>query len=139
VVLASEEAFFSIPEVRIGMAPLILAPFFIRAMGYRRFRRYGISGERFDAVEALRIGLAHQICPAGNLEKAAAEIIDALLHGAPGALRELKRVGAAMATPLLPDVSANSAKHEFGRSPEAIEGIASFREKRKPSWYPASQ
>jgi len=55
IVLATEGAFFSIPEVRVGMAPVRLAPLFIRAMGLRQFRRYGISGERIDAAEALRI------------------------------------------------------------------------------------
>src|SRR5262249_39097910 len=62
VVLAASAAFFSIPEVRVGMAGLGVAPFLIRAMGYRSFRRYGLSGERITAAEALRIGLAHEIC-----------------------------------------------------------------------------
>src|SRR5262245_43246261 len=59
VVVATDAAFFSIPEVRVGMAPVRLAPIFIRAMGHRNFRRYGISGERMDAAEALRVGLVH--------------------------------------------------------------------------------
>jgi methylglutaconyl-CoA hydratase len=141
VVVASEAAFFSIPEVRIGMAPVRLAPLFIRAMGYRSFRRYGLSGERFGATEALRIGLVHEVCPPAELDTKAADIVDALLHGAPNALRELKQAAAAMAAPPLPDAAAagEAGKHEFGRSPEAIEGLASFREKRKPNWYPAPQ
>ena len=55
VVVATDEAFFSIPEVRIGMAPVRLAPIFIRSMGQRNFRRYGLSGERIAASEALRM------------------------------------------------------------------------------------
>lgn len=134
VVIAAEQAFFSIPEVRLGMAPVRLAPLFIRAMGYRSFRRYGQSGERIAAAEALRIGLAHEVCVAADLDRRAGEIVDALLHGAPLAMRELKQAASAIATPALP--AATAPHGDPTKSPEAIEGIASFREKRKPKWYP---
>jgi methylglutaconyl-CoA hydratase len=136
VVIAVEGAFFSIPEVRIGMAPLGVAPFLIRAMGHRSFRRYGLSGERIDAAEALRIGLAHAVCAAGGLDRTLAEITDALLHGAPNAVRELKAEMDSYASPSMAAISARKPAHAPGRSPEALEGIASFKEKRKPSWYP---
>src|SRR5262249_19845590 len=137
VVVATDAAFFSIPEVRVGMAPVRLAPIFIRAMGHRNFRRYGISGERIDAIEALRIGLVHLLCTPQTLDAAIAEIADALLHGPPGAIRELKPACAGLATPPWPARSATEpARREFARTPEAVEGVASFREKRKPSWYP---
>ena len=134
VVVAAEQAFFSIPEVRLGMAPVRLAPFFIRAMGRRSFRRYGLSGERIPAPEALRIGLAHAVCGATDLDRTAAEIVDALLHGAPRAMRELKEAIAAMAMPA--SAASAGADHDPTKSEEAVEGIASFREKRKPNWYP---
>jgi methylglutaconyl-CoA hydratase len=136
VVVAAEQAFFSIPEVRLGMAPVRLAPLFIRAMGYRSFRRYGQSGERILAPEALRIGLAHEVCAASDLDRKAGEIADALLQGAPLAMRELKQAAAAIAAPPLP--AATGPHHDPTTSPEAIEGIASFREKRKPKWYPTA-
>jgi methylglutaconyl-CoA hydratase len=137
VVVATDAAFFSIPEVRVGMAPLRLAPIFIRAMGHRNFRRYGISGERMDAAEALRVGLVHQLCTPQKLDAVIADVADALLHGAPGAIRELKSACAGLATPPWPAASATEpARREFGKTPESAEGIASFREKRKPSWYP---
>jgi methylglutaconyl-CoA hydratase len=135
IVVATEDAFFSIPEVRVGMAPVRLAPLFIRTMGYRSFRRYGISGERFDAAEALRIGMAHRLCVPHELDGAIAAVADALLHGAPGAIRELKSACAGLAMPPWPATTA-APRHEPARTPEAAEGIASFREKRKPSWYP---
>src|SRR5215475_3577630 len=68
VAVATEAAFFSVPEVRVGMPPLGVMPFLIRAMGHRNFRRYGLSGERIKAPEALRIGLVHQICDAATLD-----------------------------------------------------------------------
>jgi methylglutaconyl-CoA hydratase len=135
VVIAAESAFFSIPEVRVGMPPLGVAPFLVRAIGHRGFRRYGLSGERIAAVEALRLGLAHQICAADAIEDTLARIADDLLHGAPGAISTLKSAAAQYAVPSLSAILANRPPHD-PKTPEAIEGVASFREKRKPKWYP---
>jgi methylglutaconyl-CoA hydratase len=136
VVVAAESAFFSITEVRIGMAPLGVTPFVIRAIGHRSFRRYGLSGERFGAAEAQRIGLAHEVVPAEQLDEKVAEIVDALLHGAPAAQRTLKDVMERFVTPTVEAIVAARPSHGSARTPEAQEGIASFKEKRKPSWYP---
>jgi methylglutaconyl-CoA hydratase len=134
IVIAADTAFFSIPEVRVGMAPLGVMPFLIRAMGHRSFRRYGLSGERIAAAEALRIGLAHLVCNAASLDETLTRTTDELLHGAPGAIRDLKSAAAEFASPALSTILANRPAHD-PKSPEAREGIASFREKRKPSWY----
>ena len=136
VVIAADTAFFSIPEVRVGMAPMGVMPFLIRAMGHRSFRRYGLSGERIVATEALRLGLAHVLCGAASLDETLARITDDLLLGAPGAIRELKNAAAQFASPTLSAILANKPPPHDPKSPEALEGIASFREKRKPSWYP---
>lgn len=135
VAVATEDAFFSIPEVRVGMPPLGVAPFLVRAIGHRAFRRYGLSGERFNAADALRLGLVHQTCAADALEETFARIADELLHGAPGAIATLKRVAAQYASPTLAVILEMQTPHD-AKSAEALEGIASFREKRKPGWYP---
>jgi methylglutaconyl-CoA hydratase len=135
VVIAAADAFFSIPEVRVGMPPLGVAPFLVRAIGHRSFRRYGLSGERIPATEALRLGLAHQICAPEALEETLAGIADALLLGAPGAISVLKGAAAQYAVPTLSAILAAQPGHD-PKTPEALEGVASFREKRKPSWYP---
>lgn len=132
IVLAADSAFFSIPEVRVGMAPLGVAPFLINAMGQRAFGRYAQTGERFSASDALRIGLVHEVVAAEKLDEKLAGIADALLHGAPGALRELKTSMKRYFAP--PPMEAHQVPGP--RSAEALEGIASFKEKRKPSWYP---
>jgi methylglutaconyl-CoA hydratase len=135
VAIATDVAFFSIPEVRVGMPPLGVMPFLIRAIGHRSFRRYGLSGERIMAADALRLGLVHQVCDAASLEETLARIADEFLHGAPGAIAALKEASAPFASPPLSAILAHKAPHN-PKTPEAIEGIASFREKRKPSWYP---
>jgi methylglutaconyl-CoA hydratase len=138
VAIATDAAFFSIPEVRVGMPPLGVMPFLVRAMGHRNFRRYGLSGERIKAAEALRLGLVHELCDAASLEETVARIAEELLHGAPGAIAALKEASAPFASPPLSAIMAHRPPHN-PKSPEAIEGIASFREKRKPSWYPRSE
>jgi methylglutaconyl-CoA hydratase len=135
VAIATEAAFFSIPEVRVGMPPMGVMPFLVRAMGHRNFRRYGLSGERITPAEALRIGLVHMVCESAALDETLARIADELLHGAPGALADLKAASAQFASPTLDQILAHRAPHN-PKSTEALEGIASFREKRKPSWYP---
>ena len=138
VAIATDSAFFSIPEVRVGMPPLGVMPFLVRAMGHRSFRRYGLSGERIKAAEALRLGLVHEVCDAASLEATVARIADELLHGAPGAIATLKEASAPFASPPLSAILAHRPPHN-PKSPEAVEGIASFREKRKPGWYPQSK
>jgi methylglutaconyl-CoA hydratase len=132
IAIATEAAFFSIPEVRAGMAPLGVAPFLSRALGERSLVRYGLTGERFSAADALRLGLVHEVVEAEKLDDRLTAIADAVLHGAPGAQREFKNEMRNAITPLV--IKRSNA--DIHRSPEAQEGIASFREKRKPNWYP---
>jgi methylglutaconyl-CoA hydratase len=138
VVIASRDAFFAIPEVRLGFAPGPLVPFLLRAMAPRSLRRYLLSGERFGAEEALRIGLVHALCEPVELDAAADRMIDELLHAGPtaaaGAKRALRRFGNAATKELLAELQAEF-EAEFN-SAEAQEGRASFREKRKPRWAP---
>ncbi len=140
MVIAAQNAFFALPEVRLGFAPGPLIPFFLRAMGPRNLRRYLLSGERFGADEALRIGLVHQVCALEAGDAALASLIDEVLLAGPNALAHakglLRRLGQA---PISPDLIAE-LQSEFDQrfhSPEANEGRASFREKRKPSWFPS--
>ncbi len=137
IVMGTPEAFFTIPEARLGMAPSVtLAGLFVRAIGLRAFRRYAYSGERIVAQEALRLGLLSEIAPAAEMEARLEALTDALLHSAPGAIATLKARVADFDVPpisMLFDPAVRDARH--ARSPEADEGIAAFKEKRKPSWY----
>jgi methylglutaconyl-CoA hydratase len=138
VVIATHDAAFALPEVRLGFAPGPLVPFLLRAMTPRSLRRYLVSGERFGADEALRIGLVHELADVVDTETAFARLIDELLRAGPNAAasakQALRRLGNAPTLELLAELQA-----EFQAgfdSAEAQEGRASFREKRKPSWAP---
>jgi methylglutaconyl-CoA hydratase len=135
VLLAAEDSFFSIPELRVGIAPSPqLSARFMRAMGARAFRRYGLSAERISAPVAYNLGLAHEVLPAGDMDARVARLVDDLLHCAPEATAELKlRIARIEAGEILSEPSRG-----LDRSEEAREGIAAFKEKRKPRWYPSS-
>lgn len=139
IVIASEEAVFAIAETRWGLMAGIILPQLCQAIGLRAVRRYALSGERFDAQEARRIGLVHEVCATGKLVEVGARIIDGLLMNAPGATRATKRRalqvgGAGVADDLFADLVLEHAATR--QLVEAVEGLASFKEKRNPAWYP---
>ncbi len=138
ILIASHNAFFSIPEVRIGFSPGIdSSKMFSRAIGVRNFRRYAMTGQRFSAEEALRMGLAHQLVEPHHMEKALSNQIEEILLAAPGAQRKAKAMADALNPPL--PGAVKDIQHLFVNplaTPESVEGHKSFIEKRKPNWYP---
>ncbi len=139
VVVAAEDALFSISETRWGLMAGIILPQLCQAIGLRQTRRYALTGERFGAEEARRIGLVHEVCPTGGLEEAAEKIIEAVLMNAPRATTATKLRSLASAQAFVDDGTLRDLIDEHARTrqqDEAREGLASFREKRKPSWYP---
>lgn len=141
VAFATSDGVFSIPEVRIGLMPGPLVPLFLRAMSYRDFRRYGLSGERFSSAEARAMGLIHDAVPAEQMEALIGKQAEEFLLSAPGAIAGLKALAAELAPPpitlaLLEELE--EAGHGMLETEEAKEGVTSFLEKRKPRWYPSS-
>ena len=139
VVVASEEAIFSIAETRWGLMAGIILPQLCQAMGLRQVRRYALTGERFGAVEARRLGLVHEVCPTGGLDAAGNKIVEAVLMNAPAVTRSTKLRALASARAFIDDGEFRDLVDEHARArqqDEASEGLASFREKRTPGWYP---
>ena len=135
--IATDEASFSLPEVRAGFAPTLITPYLVAAMGARPCRRYMLSGERFDAREALRLGLVHAVVAADKLAAARDRMVEACLKGGPKALaatKELIRV--VEDSPAGPDLMRYTVAQfaEQRLTEECREGIASFLDKRKPNW-----
>jgi methylglutaconyl-CoA hydratase len=137
VVIAAEDAVFSIAEVRWGLTAAIIVPQLNDAVGVRQVRRYALTGERFSAAEARRIGLVHEIVPAADLQTAGARIVEAMLQNGPQAIRETKALTLESAWSHLgePALTRLIALHADKRqSAEAAEGLASFAEKRAARW-----
>jgi methylglutaconyl-CoA hydratase len=139
IAIAAEDAVFAISEVRWGITAAPIVPLLTRRLGPRALGRWALTGERFSAAEALRIGLVHAVCPAAELESAAARLVDELLMAAPEAAAMTKAlVAEAVEAPdtqvfrerLVGEAAARR------RLAEAAEGLASFAEKRRPGWYP---
>jgi methylglutaconyl-CoA hydratase len=71
IALAAEGTVFSLAEVKLGILPSVISPYVLRAIGARQARDLFLTGDRFDAREALRIGLVHGVATAADLEAAA--------------------------------------------------------------------
>jgi methylglutaconyl-CoA hydratase len=140
VAVAGPGARFAFSEARLGLVPAIIGPWVVAAIGERAARRLFLTGERFSAVEAHRIGLVSEVAPTEELLDAqVARILDALLAAGPAALREAKALlrslrGRPIDGPLVDETARTLAR--VRASPEGQEGIAAFLEKRKPSWRP---
>jgi methylglutaconyl-CoA hydratase len=137
VVIAADNAMFSIAEVRWGLHAAIIIPQLADAIGVRQLRRYALTGERFGPEEACRIGLAHMVVPLAELETEGARIVDHLLANGPEAIAETKAwvLRSAWSDLGEADFSALIESHSAKRqSAEAAEGLASFAEKRAARW-----
>lgn len=137
IVVASELAHFCLSEVKLGLIPATISPYVIKAMGEQASRRYFLTAERFDAIEARRIGFAHEVVAPEALDAIVAGIVKALVGNSPNAVREAKKlvrevVGQPVDDALLLDTAGRIA--EIRASLEGREGVASFLEKRKPGW-----
>ena len=136
---AVQRLMFSITEVRWGLTAAIIIPQLCDAIGVRQVRRYALTGERFGAQDALRIGLVHEVVPLADLENAGANVVEQLLGNAPDALAETKRLAmeSSFGGMSVEDdayarlVRMHAAKRQTS---EASEGLASFAEKRAAKW-----
>ncbi|MGG5808001.1 enoyl-CoA hydratase-related protein [Falsiroseomonas sp. CW058] len=137
VALATPEASFGITEVRVGVAPSPISTHMVNALGLRQARRYALTGERFDAAEALRIGLVHEVVPAEAIEARLDHILAETLLSAPNATAVAKRSLLEANGVTLDGRAMMALAHESWAqraSAEAREGLSAFREKRKPGW-----
>src|SRR5262249_4855575 len=90
VAIATEDAVFSIAEVRWGLTAAIILPQLADAIGVRQLRRYALTGERFGAAEARRIGLVHEVVPRAELEMAGERMLSHMLENGPDAIAQTK-------------------------------------------------
>jgi len=139
VVIAADNALFSITEVRWGLTAAIIIPQLCDAICVRQVRRYALTGERFGAQDARRIGLVHEVVPLTELESAGAKVVEQLLANGPQAMAETKALAMESA---FGGMSVDDAAYarlvrmhsERRQTAEASEGLASFAEKRAAVW-----
>jgi methylglutaconyl-CoA hydratase len=137
VVVAAAETEFSLSEVKLGLAPATIGPYVAAAIGPRQMRRYAVTGERFTADEARRIGLVHEVVPANELDAAIEKLIAEFLQGGPEAQASVKELVRDVAGRPIDEALMQDTAHRIARrraSPEGAEGIQAFLDKRKPHW-----
>ena len=117
--------------------PATIGPYVIEAIGARQARRYFATAERFNATEAMRIGLLHEVVALPQLDARIDALIAALKTAGPVAQLECKALIRGVAhRPIDDDVIAGTAEHiaAVRASPEGKEGVAAFLGKRSPAW-----
>ncbi|MDQ3893660.1 MAG: enoyl-CoA hydratase-related protein [Actinomycetota bacterium] len=128
IAVAAPDAVFGFPEVRLGIVPAVITPFVLARIGPGAARRYFLTGERFDAAAALRIGLVHHV--AERPEIAVDAVIAAILESGPEAVRVAKRL--VHERPVGEETARIAAARRA--SDEGQEGLRAFLERRDPSW-----
>jgi methylglutaconyl-CoA hydratase len=128
VAVASPDAVFGFSEVKLGIVPAVISPFVLPRIGSAAARRLFLTGERFDAETALRIGLVHEL--ADDLDAAVERVVGELLTSGPEATRAAKQL-------IRDRPDAEAAAHlaaKLRTGPQGQEGLRAFLEKRSPAW-----
>jgi methylglutaconyl-CoA hydratase len=128
VAIAHPETVFAFSEVKLGLVPAVISPFALRRIGESAARRYFLTGERFDAATALRVGLVHEVTE--DLDAALGRVLGELRTAGPRATRHAKRL--VLERPDGPDTARRIAERRV--SDEGQEGLRAFLERRRPAW-----
>jgi methylglutaconyl-CoA hydratase len=128
VAVSAADAVFAFSEVKLGIVPGVISPFVLARIWPGAARRYFVTGERFDAANALRIGLVDEV--ADDLDAAVERVVAELLTSGPEAIRIAKRLAR------VPHSAEETARITAERrtSAEGQEGLGAFLEHRRPSW-----
>lgn len=140
IAVAAREARFALTETRLGLIPSMISPYVLRAIGARAASRWFLTAEVFEAAEAWRLGLVHELCEADELDARINTLLGAFMLASPHAVAESKRLiqdvaGRPVDPALMEDTAARLAAQRA--SDDGREGIAAFLEKRPPRWVPA--
>jgi methylglutaconyl-CoA hydratase len=137
VLVAAEGVHFCLSEARLGLLPATIGPYVVKALGEQASRRYFATAERFSAAEAHRLGFVHTLAAPEALDAAVDGLVATLVANGPAATRACKRLvqdvaGREIDAGLRADTARRIA--DIRASDEGREGIASFLDKRDPSW-----
>jgi methylglutaconyl-CoA hydratase len=139
IAIAADNASFAVSEAKFGILPAVIGPYVTNAVGKRHARRLALTMTRIRAVEALAIGLVHQVSTLDDLDSAVDATIQELLAGGPNAQREIKALFAQLqvgpVTAEVRELTAQTISRVRGTE-EAREGFAAFLDKRPANWIP---
>ena len=138
IAIGVASAKFGLTESRLGLLPAVISPYVIAAMGAREARRWFATGETFDAAQAQRMGLLHDVVDdSPSLDAAIARQVTLLLRAGPSAASSAKalvrRVAAATDRGTV-DIENSALIARLRVSPEGQEGLSAFIDKRAPAW-----
>ncbi|MGE0115229.1 MAG: enoyl-CoA hydratase-related protein [Steroidobacteraceae bacterium] len=139
IAIGSSQARFSLSEVKFGLVAATIAPYVLAAIGQRQARRLLLTATRFDAGQALQLGLIHRHIDAQQLDQTIEQEIELLLQGGPLAQQASKKLVREIAMPATEQrdlLAARTARllAQLRTSDEGREGLQAFLEKRKPDW-----
>lgn len=137
IAIASENSSFCLSEVKIGLAPAVISPYVVKAIGERQARRYFISGEVIDSQKAEAINLIHESLSASEVEAYVTKLSRQLLNNAPNAMGICKSLVQKVSNEKLEQNIQHYTRDLIAKvrvSDEGQEGLSAFLEKRKPSW-----
>jgi methylglutaconyl-CoA hydratase len=136
IAIAADTARFAFSEVKLGIAPAVISPYVLRKIGETHARGLFVTGERFSAERAQRIGLIHAVVPPEYLDDAVQKALNELLNSAPQAIRACKTLALNVG-----QMTYEQARHYTAQviahlrvGEEGQEGLHAFLEKREPSW-----
>jgi len=134
-VIANQEATLGFTEVRLGLIPAVISPYCISKIGESNARSWMLSGERFSADEAKRMGLVHEICTQNDLDLKVEEHVKRFLAAGPQAAKEAKRLIRGVVKQLKSSEDYTCEMITERRvSSEGQEGMRALLEKDKPEW-----
>lgn len=140
VAVATVNATFALTEAKLGLIPAVISPYVVAAIGAKAARRYFLTAEKIEAADAWRLGLLHELAQdEADLDEKVGQIVDAFLACGPVAQAECKALIRAVAnrpvtSELIQDTAERIAK--VRSSPEGMEGVSAFLEKRRASFLP---
>ena len=136
IAIASEDTLFGLTEVKLGIVPAVISPFVMQKIGAARARALFLTGERFDAREAERVGLIHRAVPADDLDAEVDRVVAELKSSGPAAVSSAKRLVQTLERLALEEAIPIASRWiaDLRATPEAREGMTAFLEKRRPGW-----
>lgn len=137
IAIATAQASFCLSEVKLGLIGATIGPYVLAAMGERATRRYFLTAERFDAANAQRLGLIHEIVAENNLTAIGLDFTEKLLQNSPHALATAKNFISTIVHQPIDTVLMQASAEALAAirvSTEGQEGLNAFLEKRKPAW-----